>query len=74
MPHNQRIERLWGESDRVVAHKCKMLYRVMELAKILCPTSKVDLLALHYIYMSRVQRSLDEFQLQWNFHSLRLMG
>ena len=38
--HNQRIERLWGESDRVVAHKYKTLYRVMELAEILCPTTK----------------------------------
>ena len=38
--HNQRIERLWGESDMVVAHKCKMLYRDMELAEILCPTTK----------------------------------
>ena len=46
----------------------------MELAEILCPTSKVDLFALHYIYMSRVQQSLDEFQRQWNFHSPSSMG
>ena len=67
-------ERVWGESNRVVAHKFKTLFRGMEVAEILCPTSKVDLLALHYIYMSRMQQSLDEFQRQCNFHSLRPMG
>ena len=69
--HNQRIERMSGESIRVVAHKYKTLFRVMELAEILCPTSEVDLFALHYIYMSRVKQSLDEFHRQWNFHTLR---
>ena len=72
--HNQRIERMWGESNRVVAHKFKTLSRGKELAEILCPTSKVDMFALHYIYMSRVQRSLNEFQHQPNFHSPSSMG
>ena len=72
--HNQRIERLWGESNRVVAHKFKTLFRGMELAEILCPTSKVDLFTLHCIFISRVQRSLDEFQCESNFHSLTSMG
>ena len=58
----------------VVAHKFKTLSRGMEVAEILCPTSEVDLFALHYIYMSRVQQSLNEFQRQWNFHNLRSMG
>ena len=72
--HNQRIERMSGESNRVVAHKFKMLFRGMELEEILCPTREIDLLALHYIFMSRVQQSLNEFQRQWNFYSLRSMG
>ena len=63
-----------GESNRVVAHKFTTLFRDMELAEILCPTSEVDLFALHYIYMSRVQRSLTEFPLQSNFHSPSSMG
>ena len=37
--HNQRIERLWGETNRVVSHQFKTLFRDMELAQILCPTS-----------------------------------
>ena len=60
--HNQRIERMCGESNRVVAYKFKTLFRDMELAEILCPTSEVDLFILHYIYMSRVQQSLHKFQ------------
>ena len=67
-------ERVWGESNGVVAHQFKTLFRDMELAEILCPTSEVDLFTLHYIFMSRVQRSLNEFQRQWNFHSLSSMG
>ena len=72
--HNQRIERLWGETNRVVSHQFKTLFRDMELAEMVGPTSELDLFALHYIYMARVQRSLNEFQRQWNFHSLSSMG
>ena len=57
--HNQRIERMSGESNRVAAHKFKTLFRGTGLAEIWCPPSEVDLFALHYIYMSRVQRSLN---------------
>ena len=54
---------MWGESNRVVTP-----------VQNVCPTSEVDLFILHYIYMSILQRSLDEFQRQWNFHSLSSMG
>ena len=67
--HSQRIKRMWGESNMVAAHQWKTLFRGMELAEILCPTSEVDLFTLHYIYRSRIQKSLDEFQRQWNFQS-----
>ena len=39
------------ESRGVVVHTFKTLLRDMELKEILCPTSEVDLFALHYIYM-----------------------
>ena len=72
--HNQIIERLWGESNMVVANKFKTLFRYMEPEELLYHTSDLYLFALHCIDMSRVQQSLDEFQRQWNFHSLSSMG
>ena len=72
--HNQGIERLWGETNRVVSHQFKTLFRDMELAEILCPTSELDLFALHYNLHVESAALLNEFQRQWNFHSLSSMG
>ena len=72
--HNQRIERLWGESNRVVSAYYKELFTFMEMNGILDSTSELDIFALHYVYTTRIERSIMEFVQQWNFHGLRTMG
>lgn len=71
--HNQRIERLWAELNRVVTAYYKDLFLFMENFGILDSNNPVHIRALHHVYLPRINRSVDEFVCQWNHHSLRTM-
>ena len=68
--HNQRIERLW----RDVFSACLVLYyklfNHMENVGILDINSELHLSCLHYIYLPRINSSLNQFQAAWNNHPL----
>lgn len=69
--HNQRIERLWRDvGDSFVRHY-KSLFYFMEEQFILDPLNEIHLYALHYIFIPRISRSIEEFVLQWNNHPIR---
>ena len=69
--HNQRIERLW----RDVFTSCTVLYyqlfHHMEQHSILDIDSEIDLFCLHYVYIPRINDSLQSFVSTWNNHPLR---
>lgn len=71
--HNQRIERLWAEVNRVVSVFYRDLFVFMEEDGILDSTNEQDIFALHYVYLPSIQASLDEFIHQWNYHGLCTM-
>ena len=71
--HNQRIERLWSEVDRVVSSFYIDLFIFMENSGILDAHDECDLFALH-VYVPAIQASLDNFISQWNHHGVRTMG
>ena len=51
-----------------------LLYRLfyfLEQQGILDPLNEYHLYALHFIYLPRINRSLDEFKAGWNHHSIR---
>ena len=72
--HNQRIERLW----RDVFSGCTVLYYQlfdhMENTGILNVDSELHLFCLHYIYLPRINNSLQEFISTWNHHPLGTMS
>ncbi|KAK5650433.1 hypothetical protein RI129_001462 [Pyrocoelia pectoralis] len=72
--HNQRIERLWSEVNRVVSKQFKQLFWFMEEENLLDEQNETDLFCVNYVYLPRIQRSLNEFISQWNFHKLSTMG
>ncbi|XP_039657021.1 uncharacterized protein LOC120559393 [Perca fluviatilis] len=72
--HNQRIERLWAELNRVVSFHFSNLFAFMENEGILDSTDELHLFCLHYIYLPRVQRAAAEFRNQWNNHGLSTQG
>lgn len=72
--HNQRIERLWAELNRVVSYYFSDLFTFMENEDILDSLCDLNLFCLHYIYLPRVQRAVREFRSQWNNHGLSTQG
>ena len=45
-------------------------FSFMEEHAFLDTSSNIDLFALHFVYIPRIQKALDEFQQSWNHHSL----
>lgn len=68
--HNQRIERLW----RDVFSGCLVFYYNlfyhMEAINVLDVDDDFHLFALQYIYIPRINASLNHFQAAWNSHPL----
>lgn len=71
--HNQRIERLWRDLfQSCVILFYEMFYR-MEEATILNIENDIHLFCLHYIYIPRINISLNHFLNAWNNHPLSSM-
>ena len=69
--HNQRIERLWRDVRRAVVGQFQNVFYYLEECGLLNPENENDLYALHYVYIPRVNRALEEFRQQHNSHPLR---
>jgi hypothetical protein len=69
--HNQRIERLWAEVNRVSSALYQDIFQFLESNGTLDSLSEIDLYALQYAYLPRINSSLDEFTRQWNYHGIR---
>ena len=72
--HNQRIERLWAEVNRVSSALYKDLFDFLESSGNLDSLDELHLLALQYVYIPRINASLREFTSQWNYHGIRTVG
>ena len=69
--HNQRIERLWVDVWKGVINVYSGMFHKMEADNILDPSNEVHIWLLHYIFLPRINRSLELFRNQWNSHGLR---
>ena len=69
--HNQRIERLWAEVNRVSSTFYRDLFQFLENNGTLDSLNEIDLYALQYVYIPRINASLEEFVRQWNYHGMR---
>ena len=69
--HNQRIERLWTEVNRVSSALYIGIFKFMEDNMLLDPLDELHLFCLHFVFLPRINASLFEFMEQWNHHGLR---
>jgi hypothetical protein len=68
--HNVRIERLWRDAFRCVISVFYQLFYYMEDIGKLNPLSEVDLFCLHFVYIPRISRALENFRNGWNNHAV----
>ena len=68
--HNQRIERLWRDTYRCVLSLYYQMFYYLEDTGNLNPLSQVDLFCLHYVYVHRINTSLQLFANGWNNHAM----
>ena len=68
--HNQRIERLWRDTFRCACALFYSLFYLLEDNDLLSPTDDVDLFCLHYVYLPRINRALNEYSAAHNHHQL----
>ena len=72
--HNQRIERLWRDIFEGVLSYFYDLFFFMEEQNILDPLSDMHLLALHYVYMGKINTHLKMWMDAWNNHRVRTVN
>jgi hypothetical protein len=68
--HNQRIERLWLEVKNNVVCYYRNIFYYLEQCGLLNPLDEFDLFALHYIFLPRINLSLQEMIGSWNNHPM----
>lgn len=68
--HNQRIERLWGEVKRVVVQHFQNIFYFLEECHMLDPNNELHLFSLHYVYLPRINRALQEMERDWAHHPI----
>eukprot|EP00794_Sanderia_malayensis_P001015 gene1015-335_t len=59
--HNQRNERLWRDVFTGCTHVYYNLFCSMEDSGLLMPTDETHLFALHFVYLPRINKSLQQF-------------
>ena len=69
--HNQRIERLWRDMHKSATVMYYKLFYFMEHHGLLDHLNELHLWALQYVYIPRINRSLEEFTNSWNNHPIR---
>ncbi len=68
--HNERIERLWRDVSQSVVQPFSTTFRSLESQEDLDPLNLVDIYCLHYVFLPRINKSLESFLKGWNDHKI----
>lgn len=66
--HNQRIERLWREVNRIVCSRFVNIFSFLEVNGLFNPLNEIHLCCLHLVYIPLINSSLQELTSSWNHH------
>ena len=66
--HNQRIERLWRDVNRIICSRFLNIFLFLEQRGLFDTSNEIHLYCLHLVYVKLINEALDEFVGQWNNH------
>ena len=69
--HNQRIERLWGDTWRQFVHVFYEAFSFLEHDGLLSIDNPTHLWCLHYVYLPLINKECLTFIKEWNVHGIR---
>lgn len=69
--HNSRIERLWRDLFQGCTTLYYNLFNYMESEGVLNPDNWIHLFCLHYVFLPRINASIDAFREAWNQHPMQ---
>ena len=72
--HNQRIERLWRDVFSGVLCLYQSIFYHLEEQGVLDPLNELDVLALHTVFLPRINRHIEIWKEGWNNHKMRTAG
>lgn len=68
--HNERIERFKRDINKSCERQYKPLFYELENRSLLDPENNTDIFCLHYVFMPRINRTIEEFRQAHNHHSI----
>ena len=68
--HNQRIERLWRDVNRVTASRFLNIFFYLETNNVFVPSNDTHLYVLQMVYVDLINSALRDFSNQWNSHPI----
>ena len=68
--HNQRIEKLWRDVNRIVVSPFLNVFLYLESHNVLEPCNEVHLYCLHLVYLDLINEASNEFLGVWNNHPI----
>ena len=71
--HNQRIERLWREVNRIICSRFVNIFLFLENEGLFNTSDEVHLLCLELVYLPIINAALSEFANSWNNHPVSTM-
>lgn len=72
--HNQRVERMWRDVNRLVSNQFRREFYALEEQGDLDVDNETDLYCLHVAYSTVINQVLEEFRSGYNNHSVRTEG
>ena len=72
--HNERIERFNRDINKSCERLYKPLFYDLENQNLLDPENDTDIFCLHYVFMPRINQTIEEFRQAHNHHSISTEG